>query len=120
MSDSTLSDDFGKAVARLRADYLKARDNTRLVPPAGLPVLDQSIDLVDDVQYHTLWYEDGSPNGQCIRLADIPGTLSGDILRLIQDLPILDGDHEIIGDQIRRRCGTMIRKISPQPSLHFP
>ncbi|KAL8994461.1 MAG: hypothetical protein Q9188_007058, partial [Gyalolechia gomerana] len=68
----------------------------------GRPVTDQSIDVLGAVVYHTYWYEDGSPHGQCIRLADIPGTLSGDILRLRRDLPVLDGDHEITGDQIRR------------------
>jgi serine/threonine protein kinase len=33
-------------------------------------------------------------------LADIPGTLSGDILRLQQNLPALNGDYEITGNQI--------------------
>jgi hypothetical protein len=54
--------------------------------------------VVDGVSCYTYWYE---PSGQCIRLADIPGTLSGDVLRLQRNLPLLDGDHEIIGDQIR-------------------
>ncbi|KAI9771509.1 MAG: hypothetical protein M1840_002129 [Geoglossum simile] len=102
MSQTVPNDAFAQAVSHLRADYQNVRDSTRLVPPAGRPVVEQSIDVVEDLVYHTYWYEDGSPQGQCIRLADIPGTLSGDILRLRRDLPILDGDHEIIGDQIRR------------------
>ncbi|KAI9861046.1 MAG: hypothetical protein M1813_005475 [Trichoglossum hirsutum] len=102
MSQTVPNDAFAQAVSHLRADYQNVRDSARLVPPAGRPVVEQSIDVVEDLVYHTYWYEDGSPQGQCIRLADIPGTLSGDILRLRRDLPILDGDHEIIGDQIRR------------------
>ncbi|KAI2463227.1 kinase-like domain-containing protein [Annulohypoxylon bovei var. microspora] len=102
MSQTVPNDDFAQAVSHLRADYQKVRDGTRLVPPAGRLVIEQSIDVVGSLVYHTYWYNDGSPQGQCIRLADIPGTLSGDILRLRQDLPILDGDHEIVGDQIRR------------------
>lgn len=47
---------------------------------------------------YTYWFGD-----RCIRLADIPGTLSGDILRLKRNLPssVDHGDHEIIGDEIR-------------------
>ncbi|KAJ5831940.1 hypothetical protein N7474_000251 [Penicillium riverlandense] len=60
--------------------------------------MDLSLGVVDGVFCYTYWYE---PSGQCIRLADIPGTLSGDVLRLHRNLPLLDGDHEIIGDQIR-------------------
>ncbi|KAI4173799.1 MAG: hypothetical protein LQ343_002734 [Gyalolechia ehrenbergii] len=93
---------FVQAVSQLRANYQRVRDRARLVPPAGRPVIDQSVDVVGEVVHHAYWYEDGSSHGQCIRLADIPGTLSGDILRLRRDLPVLDGDHEITGDQIRR------------------
>lgn len=95
------NDDFTQAISHLRAKYQKVRDRTRLTSPAGRPVIELSIEVVDNIVHHTYWYEDGSPQNQCIRLADIPGTLSGDILRLRRDLPILDGDHEIIGDQIR-------------------
>ncbi|KAI9780938.1 MAG: hypothetical protein M1835_004380 [Candelina submexicana] len=102
MSQIVPNDDFVQAVSDLRANYQKARDSTRLVPPVGLPVLDRSIDVVGNIVHHTYWYEDGSPHGQRIRLADIPGTLSGDILRLRRDLPILDGNHEIIGNEICR------------------
>ncbi|KAI9698044.1 MAG: hypothetical protein M1836_004397 [Candelina mexicana] len=102
MSQIVPNDDFVQAVSELRANYQKARDSTRLVPPAGWPVIDHSIDVVGNIVHHTYWYEDGSPHGQRIRLADIPGTLSGDILRLRRDLPILDGNHEIIGNQICR------------------
>ena len=100
MSKIVSNDDFIQAVLHLRANYQKVRDRTRLVPPAGRPIIDLSIDVVGNIVHYTYWYEDGSDDGQYIRLADIPGTLSGDILRLRQDLPALDGNHEIIGDQI--------------------
>ncbi|KAJ5876462.1 uncharacterized protein N7529_002046 [Penicillium soppii] len=46
---------------------------------------------------------DSAGDRRCIRLADIPGTISGDILRLKQNLPdsVDHGDHEIIGDKVR-------------------
>ncbi|KAL8974601.1 MAG: hypothetical protein Q9197_001169 [Variospora fuerteventurae] len=98
----TIDDEFVQVVSHLRADYQLLRDQTRLVPPAGRPVIEQNIDWVGGTVHYTYWYEDSSPDGQCIRLADIPGTLSGDILRLQQDLPVLNGDYELVGDQIRR------------------
>ena len=101
---------FMQEVCHLRAVYKKQRESTNLVPPAGRPVLDLSIDLVDGIVYYTYWYEcaDGSPGAQkqyqAIRLADIPGTLSGAILRLERNLPILDSslNYEIVGDEIRQ------------------
>ena len=102
MSQIVSNDEFVRAVSHLRANYQEKRDRTRLVPPVGRPVIDHSIEEVGNIVHHTYWYEDGSPRGPCIRLADIPCTLSGDILRLRRDLPPLDGNHEIIGDQISR------------------
>ncbi|KAI1456462.1 kinase-like domain-containing protein [Annulohypoxylon moriforme] len=113
MNQSSHEDAFAKEVHRLRADYERQRDSTNLVPPTGQRVIDQDIDVVDGNAIHTYWYEDGTSKGQCIRLADIPGTLSGDILRLRQDLPVLKGDHEIIGDQIR----PLKHAPSPPPDL---
>lgn len=53
---------FMQEVCHLRAVYEKQRESTNLVPPAGRPVLDLSIDLVDGIVYYTYWYEcdDGS------------------------------------------------------------
>lgn len=102
MSQDASNDAFARAIVQLRADYQKARDSTHLFPPAGRIVMDQAVAEIEGVMYHTYWYDDGSLQGQCIRLAYIPGTLSGDILSLRQDLPTLDGDHEIVGDQVRR------------------
>jgi Protein kinase domain len=111
MTQTSPKDAFTKEVHRLRADYEIRREWTNLVPPTGRPVIDQSVDVVDGVVYHTYWYEDDTPQGQCIRLADMPGTLSGDILRLQRNLPVLNGDHEIIGDQIHP-----LEHATPPPS----
>lgn len=81
-----------------------------MVPPTGRPVFDLNIDVVDGIVFHTYWYEckGGSPGAQkqyqAIRLAVIPGTLSGAILRLERNLPILDSslNYEIFGDEIRQ------------------
>ncbi|KAI1780299.1 hypothetical protein F4818DRAFT_395304 [Hypoxylon cercidicola] len=101
MNQMPSEDPFVKEVQRLRADYMMRREWTNLVPPTGRPIIDLNVDVVDGTIYYTYWYEDGTPRGQCIRLVDIPGTLSGDILRLQRNMPILNGDQEIIGDQIR-------------------
>ncbi|KAF2240267.1 hypothetical protein BU26DRAFT_536001 [Trematosphaeria pertusa] len=49
------------------------------------------------------WYEDGTDTekGQCVRIWDVPGTLSGDILRLRRNLPQRKCHFEIDGDTIR-------------------
>ncbi|KAK8002399.1 hypothetical protein PG989_002118 [Apiospora arundinis] len=51
-----------------------------------------------------LWYEDGpdSDSEQCVRLYDIPGSLSGDILRMRRNLPEISGHFEVEGDTIRK------------------
>ncbi|MCJ1329841.1 hypothetical protein MMC10_006522 [Thelotrema lepadinum] len=108
MSQILLQDTFIQEVHRLRSVYSKQRDSTNLVPPSGRPVLDLSTDVVDGNVYHTYWFEcddraqEGQDNYQAIRIADIPGTLSGAILRLKRNLPPLDAevDYEIIGDKI--------------------
>jgi hypothetical protein len=45
-----------------------------------------------------VWFEDG----QCIRLIDITGTFSGNILRLLQNLPSMDGPFEVWGNKVRK------------------
>ena len=108
-SQTPLQDAFMEQVRRLRAVYMEKRDSTNLVPPAGRPVFDLSVEAVDGTVYYTYWYENdvdvqGDQNQyQSVRLADIPGTLSGDILRLERNLPTLDatGNFEIIGNKFR-------------------
>lgn len=104
MSQPVSQDAFTEEVRRLRAVYEKQRNSTNIVPPAGRPVFDLVVGVVDGIAYHTYWYEcDGRDQCQVIRLADIPGTLSGAVLRLERNLPALDprSDYEIIGDEIR-------------------
>lgn len=97
---------FEAEVHRLRAAYQQQRDTTNLVPPTGRPILDQDVHIINGVAYHTYWYEldRADKEFQVIRLADIPGTLSGSILRLKASLPALEPnlDWEIIGDAIRQ------------------
>lgn len=92
---------FMKEVENLRHEYMIKRDSTNLVPPAGRPVIHFSRDVIDGILFYTYCYEDDTSPRQCIRLADIPGTLSGDILRLKQNIPEVDGDYEIIGDKLQ-------------------
>ena len=110
MNQAQPQDVFMQEVCHLRAVYEKQRSSTNLVPPAGRPVLDLNIDVVDGIVFYTYWYEckGGSPGAQkqyqAIRLAVIPGTQSGAILRLERNLPILDSslNYEIFGDEIRQ------------------
>ncbi|OTB05527.1 hypothetical protein M426DRAFT_10571 [Hypoxylon sp. CI-4A] len=81
---------------------------TNLASPTGRPVFEHWVEanpeywkdrhrIIGYLNYH---YAD--QNGtQVIKLADIPGTLSGDILRLRRNLPVLQCDNDILGDEIR-------------------
>ncbi|KAK0713591.1 hypothetical protein B0T26DRAFT_753681 [Lasiosphaeria miniovina] len=95
---------FMVAVRRLRAAYPELRDATNLVPPAGRYVLWNDMDTVDGTVYHTYWYEntldiDGlGESCRVIRFADIPGTLSGDVLGLKRKLPPLEAEGDYIID----------------------
>lgn len=97
---------FQDEVLRPRAEHEERRLRTNLYPPGGRPNIE--LDVHHGEKSHmTYWFEDGdSPLGQCIRVFDVPGTLSGDILRLRQQLPIRPGHFEIDGDGIREleRC----------------
>lgn len=92
---------FAKEVHRLRDEYARLRNATNLVPPAGRPLVDMNITVVENVTYYTYWYERDASRCQCIQLADIPNTLSGNILRLRANLPLRDDDYEMVGDDIR-------------------
>ncbi|KAJ6027486.1 uncharacterized protein N7446_003922 [Penicillium canescens] len=102
-------DPFTQEIERLRADYEGKKARSSLGPAGGRRIIDLSLDLVDGVFCYTYWYE-----RQCIRLADIPGTFSGNILRLHQNLPdsVNDGNYEIIGDEIR-----LLEDVPPLPEL---
>ncbi|OAR00471.1 hypothetical protein LLEC1_06054 [Akanthomyces lecanii] len=49
----------------------------------------------------TWWFDDGTKGGQCVRIFDVPGTLSGRILRLQSDLPDRSDHYEVDGDEVR-------------------
>ncbi|KAG5992454.1 hypothetical protein E4U43_003762, partial [Claviceps pusilla] len=91
---------FSNEVLRLRAEYEQRRVNTNYAPPTGRRVLEQDF-KPGEKSVVTHWYDDGTESGQCLRIFDVPGTLSGDILRLYRDLPSLSGHFEIDGDDIR-------------------
>ncbi|KAI0882130.1 kinase-like domain-containing protein [Annulohypoxylon maeteangense] len=93
-------DPFSKEVLRLRAEYEHRRVTTNLYPPGGRPHLELDLQR-GDKSYMTYWFDDGTENGQCVRIFDVPGTLSGDILRLYRNLPPFSGHIEIDGDDIR-------------------
>ncbi|KAM0669241.1 hypothetical protein MY8738_003957 [Beauveria namnaoensis] len=99
-SQDQTDDPFSKQVRRLRADYEQRRLATNLFPPSGLPVLELHLER-GDKSFMTFWYEDGTKHGQCVRIFDVPGTLSGDILRLHRNLPAMSGHFEVDGDDIR-------------------
>jgi hypothetical protein len=91
---------FSKEVLRLRAEYVHRRITTNLYPPTGRPLLDLELQRGEKSSM-TYWFDDGTNYGQCIRIFDVPGTLSGDILRLYRHLPPLSGHFEIDGDDVR-------------------
>ena len=91
---------FSQEVARLRAAYQVKRQKSNAFPPAGRPILDMEL-VPGEKPAVGIWYDDGTELGQYVRLFDLPGTLSGDILRLERALPVVDGHFEIEGDVIR-------------------
>ncbi|KAK3380743.1 hypothetical protein B0T24DRAFT_655964 [Lasiosphaeria ovina] len=81
------------------------RNPINLFPPAGQPVLEMHL-VHGERPYMGFWFEDSSEFSRYVRLFDIPGTLSGDILRLERNLPLVPGHFEIEGDVARtlERC----------------
>lgn len=114
-SEPVHANDFIKEVRALRKQYENTcrRHDMRL---AGQPVRSTSIDIIQGIEFHVFWYGDSGSRGQCIRIADIPGTLSGEILRLREDIPRLDGDHEIVGNEIR----SLVGEEAPCPPIETP
>ena len=133
MSPAGVSDTFVDEVRRLRATYEKQRENTRLVPPAGCPVLDLAIDVINGMTRYTSWYEqDGRDSDaaepQVVQLTDVPGTLSGAILQLDANLPLRQDGYDITGNDIRNFQDdsedisdvlTTLPVVAVDPSRHF-
>lgn len=99
---------FAEEVLQLRSQYQQLRQSSNLFPPAGEPILDMQVAREEKVSL-TIWYDDGTELGKCVRLYDIPGTLSGNILRLRSMLPPVEGHFEIEGDTVR----TLARCLDP-------
>ena len=99
-----MTSDYAKAfrqkVEQIRNDWARTRQASNLFPPIGKPILDMQNEPGEKASM-ILWYEDGTETGQCVRLYDLPGTLSGDILRLRQNLPEVNGHFEIDGNTVR-------------------
>ncbi|KAJ5591876.1 uncharacterized protein N7459_002245 [Penicillium hispanicum] len=101
MAKKTQADDpFSREVLRVRAEYEHRRVTTNLYPPSGRPILELDLQR-GDKSYMTYWFDDGTKYGQCVRVFDVPGTLSGDILRLRRNLPPMSGHFEIDGNDVR-------------------
>jgi hypothetical protein len=93
---------FSDEVRRLRAEYHGKRQASNLFPPAGRPILDAE-NVPGPRPSVRYWFGniDTEPDGY-VRLFDLPGTLSGDILRLERGLPPSIPRHcEVEGDIIR-------------------
>ena len=100
---------FIKEVQRLRDDYEKLREQCNFVGP----IIDMNTEKVGGFEIQTYWFDNDTDYGRCIRLYNIPGTLSGDILRLRRNLPSIDGHLEIEGDAVRS-----IHELPAHPKLH--
>ncbi|KAI0856185.1 kinase-like domain-containing protein [Xylaria cubensis] len=101
MTPTSYDDDlFSKEVLRLRSEYEHRRVATNLYPPGGRSHLELELQRGDKSSM-TYWFDDGTKYGQCVRVFDVPGTLSGDILRLYRNLPPMQGHFEIDGNDIR-------------------
>lgn len=104
---------FSQEVIRLRAEYQAKRQKSNAFPPAGPAILDMEV-VPGDKPAVGIWYKDDTPLGQYVRLFDVPGTLSGDILRLERDLPVVKGHYEIDGDVIRNLDKCPNHPIEPE------
>jgi hypothetical protein len=91
---------FAQQVFTLRAAYPAARDKHNLYGhgPNAYKIEERDEERINRRHISVFWLS----TGKYIRLVDVPGSLSGDILRLKTDLPDVDGNFEIDGDEIRQ------------------
>ncbi|TQN65275.1 Mitogen-activated protein kinase kinase kinase mom-4 [Colletotrichum shisoi] len=92
---------FSVQLHSIREGYSKKRDSTNLFSPTGRELINTRKEFMGTTLYSIFWYGNGTDARQYVRLADVAGTLSGEILRLNRELPERDDDYEIVGDQIR-------------------
>lgn len=109
---------YSEQLHALRKLYAKGCETHSLERVGGRRLKDTSIDKIQGIEFQIFWYENGTSRGQYVRIADIPGTLSGEILRFRQGIPELHGeDHEIVGDEIRPLAG---QEVPPGPLDDLP
>ena len=114
MSLSYSDASFALQVQRLRSEYNTRRfERSNLYP--GCEILAQDTRTEGGIEKWTYWMANGSTrHGRYIRLSNIPGTLSGDILRLYRNLPNLSDNWDIDGDKITR-----VENVPPPPEEEF-
>lgn len=94
---------YSNEVVRLRQEYERRLEMSNLFPPFGRYAIETEIQTKGKA-YMTFWFDHEDQDeelGQCVRIYNLPGTLSGDILRLRQQLPERRGHYEIEGNLIR-------------------
>lgn len=106
---------FTSQVRHLRSEYNKLRFETSNLYP-GCEILAQETKTEGSVEKWSYWMANGiTAHGRYIRLSNIPGTLSGDILRLHRNLPNLTDNWDIDGDK-----ATKIESVPIPPEEDFP
>ncbi|KAF4981835.1 hypothetical protein FZEAL_2413 [Fusarium zealandicum] len=93
--------DFDNQSRQLRSEYKILRFETSNLYP-GCEILAQETKKEDGVEKWSYWMADQSLHSgmRYVRLSNIPGTLSGEILRLRSNLPSLSEHWDIDGDII--------------------
>lgn len=89
--------------------------------PSGRLASDVQLERVNGRRVESLWFEDGSFDAaperhhsrKYVRLYDMLGALSGDILRLKKSLPNLAEHFKIKGDQIRPLAAASSPRVHP-------
>jgi len=98
--------DFAQQVQALRHEYRLLRDNHDFIGLDNSLIDESNGERINGRVTESFWLK----SGNFLRLVDIPDTLSGDILRLKQALPQIEGNFEINGNEI-----TKIEAIPPRP-----
>ncbi|KXN81745.1 hypothetical protein AN958_03762 [Leucoagaricus sp. SymC.cos] len=119
-------DDFRSLRIRIRNEDLALKDRSNL--------FQESASVCISLGFLEVWYQ----NGFYVKIHDIPGTLSGKILRLRANVPPLEGHTEIKGnnvtdiaykeiplledwdDQDAREAVSQLPVVAFDPKIHFP
>ncbi|KAJ8131364.1 hypothetical protein O1611_g2261 [Lasiodiplodia mahajangana] len=107
--------EFASQVQHFRSEYNKLRFETSNLYP-GCEILAQETKTEGGIEKWSYWMANGiTAHGRYIRLSNIPGTLSGDILRLRRNLPNTTDNWDIDGDKIAQ-----IENVPVPPEEDFP